>query len=120
MNCELSRSLLHGYLDGELDPVRAQEFEQHLENCSPCIAQLEAQETLRGSLRKANLYERAPESLTRKFRRQIASAESESDWSWRAFRTGRSRKGDAAKALGEHGAQQDQHAHGRPQSALAD
>ena len=53
MNCELSRSLLHGYLDGELDPVRAQEFEQHLENCSPCIAQLEAQETLRGSLRKA-------------------------------------------------------------------
>jgi mycothiol system anti-sigma-R factor len=82
VNCELSRSLLHGYLDGELDPVRAEEFEQHLENCSPCIAQLEAQETLRGSLRKANLYERAPESLTRKFRRQVASAESESDWSW--------------------------------------
>jgi len=74
--------LLHGYLDGELDAMRAQEFEQHLENCSQCIAQLEEQEKLRGALQAAQLYERAPESLTRKFRRQIARAESDRGWQW--------------------------------------
>jgi len=40
---------LHGYLDGELDPVRADEFERHLQTCSQCIVQLEAQESLRSS-----------------------------------------------------------------------
>jgi mycothiol system anti-sigma-R factor len=74
--------LLHGYLDGELDPVRAQEFEQHLESCSECIAQLEEHESLRASLRAAKLYERAPEKLAKKIKRQIANVESESDDSW--------------------------------------
>jgi len=85
VNCEHSQSLLHGYLDGELDAMRAQEFEQHLENCSQCIAELEAQEQLRGALQAAQLYERAPESLTRKFKRQIARAESDRRWQWPRF-----------------------------------
>src|SRR5258708_38515127 len=62
--------------------MRAQEFEQHLENCSHCIAQLEEQEKLRGALQAAQLYERAPESLARKFKRQIARAESDRGWQW--------------------------------------
>ena len=84
MTCDLSRSLLHGYLDGEFDPLRAEEFERHLESCSQCIAQLEEQEALRASLQSAQLYERAPAGLSAKFKRQIASAEAESDdqWSW--------------------------------------
>jgi len=45
--CELTRTLLHGYLDGELDAVRSAEFEQHLETCTQCSGQLEAQEGLR-------------------------------------------------------------------------
>ncbi len=82
MNCENSRSLLHGYLDGELDPVRAEEFERHLENCSQCIAELEQQEKLRAALQSARLYERAPDSVGRKLMRQVASEENEGDWSW--------------------------------------
>jgi mycothiol system anti-sigma-R factor len=80
--CEVSRALLHGYLDGELDPVRAEEFERHLETCSPCIAQLEEQESLRASLRAAKLYERVPEQLEKKIKRQIANTETESDYQW--------------------------------------
>jgi anti-sigma factor RsiW len=57
---------LHGYLDGELDAVRAAEFESHLEDCPECVAELEAQEALRSSLGRAELYEKAPESLFRK------------------------------------------------------
>ena len=83
MNCEVSQALLHGYLDGELDPVRSEEFERHLESCSQCIAQLEEQESLRASLSAAKLYERAPAGLGKKIKRQIASAaEPESDYQW--------------------------------------
>ena len=82
MSCENSRSLLHGYLDGELDPVRAEEFERHLENCTHCIAELEEQEKLRSTLQAAKLYERAPESVARKLARRISTDENEKDWSW--------------------------------------
>jgi mycothiol system anti-sigma-R factor len=63
MSCELSSRSLHGYLDGELDAVRAAEFERHLESCPECLAELEAQESLRASLQQAQLRERAPASL---------------------------------------------------------
>jgi len=69
--CELTRTLLHGYLDGELDAVRSAEFEQHLETCTQCSGQLEAQEGLRASLQAAQLYEAAPAGLARKVSRQI-------------------------------------------------
>jgi anti-sigma factor RsiW len=82
VNCENSRSLLHGYLDGELDPVRAEEFERHLETCSQCTAELEQQEKLRASLQSGKLYERAPDSVGRKLMRRVASDENEGDWSW--------------------------------------
>jgi anti-sigma factor RsiW len=82
VTCEHSGSLLHGYLDGELDPPRAEEFERHLESCSQCIAQLEEQESLRASLSAAKLYERAPAGLSKKIKRQIASAKSDDQWSW--------------------------------------
>src|SRR5271168_134868 len=66
MNCELSSKSLHGYLDGELDAVRAAEFERHLETCGECLAELEAQESLRTSLQKAQLRERAPLALRKR------------------------------------------------------
>jgi len=65
VSCELTRSVLHGYLDGELDAARAAEFERHLLSCPQCVAELEAQETLRSKLQSAGLRERAPEKLRR-------------------------------------------------------
>ena len=83
MTCEHSQSLLHGYLDGELGPVLAAEFERHLESCSQCIAQLEEQESLRSSLRAAKLYDGAPPGLKMKIKRQIANSEADDEqWSW--------------------------------------
>ena len=38
MSCELSKGVLHGYLDNELDAARAAEFERHLESCRECAA----------------------------------------------------------------------------------
>jgi anti-sigma factor (TIGR02949 family) len=69
--CESNGRLLHGYLDGELDAVRAVEFEEHLKSCPECAGELRKQQDLRQSLRSANLYQRAPESLRSSIRAQI-------------------------------------------------
>lgn len=63
MSCNLTDTVLHGYFDGELDAVRAAEFEAHLEHCPECVAALEAQESLRASMKRARLYDKAPASI---------------------------------------------------------
>jgi mycothiol system anti-sigma-R factor len=75
--CESKGRLLHGYLDGELDAVRAVEFEEHLKACTECAGELREQQDLRQSLRAANLYERAPESLRSRIRTQISGGQAE-------------------------------------------
>lgn len=66
MACEQSHTLVHAYLDSELDPVRAAEFEHHLEQCSACVSELDKQESLRSSIKQAQLYEKAPATLRKK------------------------------------------------------
>ena len=73
MSCELTQSVLHGYIDGELDAARAADFERHLLSCTQCVAALEAQEILRASIQRAALYERAPESLRRRLAQQMGA-----------------------------------------------
>jgi mycothiol system anti-sigma-R factor len=73
MGCELTQTVLHGYLDGELDAARAADFERHLIACGDCVTALEANEKLRSSLLHAGLYERAPASLRQKVRAQLAT-----------------------------------------------
>ncbi len=74
MSCDYTRNVLHGYLDGELDAARAADFEKHLETCSECIVALGAEESLRASLRRSGLYERAPMALRLKIRKDLHAA----------------------------------------------
>ena len=93
MNCELTQTVLHGYLDGELDAARAADFERHLISCPECVAAFEANENLRSSLQRANLYERAPAALRAKVRKQLGASASSSavpmrnpaPWRWLAI-----------------------------------
>src|SRR3977135_2521743 len=71
VTCELTQSVLHGYIDGELDAARAADFERHLISCPQCTSALEAQEALRSSIQQAALYERAPAALRSKLRDQF-------------------------------------------------
>jgi anti-sigma factor RsiW len=71
VNCELTQSVLHGYIDGELDAARAADFERHLLSCPQCTSALESQETLRSSIERAGLYERAPVALRQKVEAQF-------------------------------------------------
>jgi anti-sigma factor RsiW len=61
--CPDKSRLLHAYFDGELDAASSVEFEEHLKTCPACAAELRAHQALRQSLRAADLYDRAPESL---------------------------------------------------------
>jgi mycothiol system anti-sigma-R factor len=73
MSCDFSGTLLHAYLDGELDAVRAADFERHLETCRDCTATLGAAESLRSSLQRAQLYETAPVELRNDLRKKLRS-----------------------------------------------
>jgi len=75
VSCDLPRTTIHGYLDGELDAVRAAEFERHLEQCPECVAVLDSQESLRSSLQRAQLYEKAPDQLRQKVLASLRPAE---------------------------------------------
>lgn len=71
MGCELTHTVLHGYMDGELDAARAADFEHHLISCADCVAVLEANESVRSSIQRAGLYERAPRALRQKMQAQL-------------------------------------------------
>jgi anti-sigma factor RsiW len=90
MICDRAGSIVHGYLDNELDAVGAAEFERHLEQCSECIYALEDMESLRSSMSLARLYERAPAPLRNKILASlgtelpVAAFPSRTVWRWLA------------------------------------
>jgi anti-sigma factor RsiW len=63
MGCEDTRSLLHAYLDDELDVAHTLEVQRHLDACPACARDLSAQRALRGALRNEALYFRPSEEF---------------------------------------------------------
>jgi mycothiol system anti-sigma-R factor len=92
VNCNRSSTILHGYLDNELDVLSAADFERHLEQCPKCVSALETLESIRSSLNVAQLYEKAPAELRKKILARIDSSRSvtvfpkrTAVWQWLAF-----------------------------------
>ena len=75
MSCELSRTTVHGYIDGELDAVRAAEFERHVEGCAECRASLDQLESLHRRIERSQLYETASRRLRQQLRTHLAGGE---------------------------------------------
>jgi len=71
LRCEESQTLLHGYVDGELDLVRSLEIEQHLQECSVCAEAHKHLQGLRQRIQSAALYERAPLELRERIRASL-------------------------------------------------
>jgi len=68
MNCQVTKSLLHGYLDRELDLARSLEFEEHLKSCPECSRSLESYRSLQSVLaNRAPVFE-VPKSLATQIR----------------------------------------------------
>jgi anti-sigma factor RsiW len=85
MNCELSATTLHGYFDGELDAVRAAEFEKHMASCANCQASLKGLRSLRVGLQKADLYQGASIRLRSKIAEELGSQGRGSSRKWKSF-----------------------------------
>ena len=74
MSCQKSDGLVDAYFDGELDVIRAVEFEDHLKSCSECRATISEYDGLRKSLRAGEMYFAVRESLEAKVREQLSGA----------------------------------------------
>ena len=85
MNCELSANTLHGYLDGELDAVRAAEFETHVAGCAQCQASLTTMRSLREALQTSDLYQGASVRLRSRVADQLGSETRSSMAKWKWF-----------------------------------
>lgn len=73
MSCDFANSPLHGYFDGELNPLRAAEFERHVSHCTECATELVDLDLLSARLQIARIYAPAPASLRRKVRVNLTS-----------------------------------------------
>lgn len=66
MNCQEMTTLLHGYLDRELDPVRSLEAEQHLKECPACLRRYQELQALHKVTAGRSPYFEAPPELRRR------------------------------------------------------
>jgi anti-sigma factor RsiW len=83
MDCPNAQTLLDGYLDGELDPVRNLEIEEHLHGCARCAQSCSDHQIIRGGLKTESLYFKAPADLQKRIQRsvrQAAKAEAPAGW----------------------------------------
>ncbi len=78
MTCDLTQTTLHGYHDGELDAVRAAEFERHLEHCLECRTSLEDVQALGSRLHQNDLYERSSTELRQRLKKDLGLGQRES------------------------------------------
>lgn len=72
MNCEFAQTTVHAYFDGELDALRSADFENHLEICAVCNAELKQISALHKRLRESDLFEQASAQLIDRIRTQIS------------------------------------------------
>ena len=63
MRCQEIQSLLHGFLDGELDLVRSLEIEDHLQQCQACGNEYRRHRALQSAIHDASLYFKTPARL---------------------------------------------------------
>lgn len=77
MNCELARTTVHAYFDGELDAVRSAEFEAHAEICGECGDELKFIAALRKQIRESDLFEQASPQLANWIQTRLGRQETE-------------------------------------------
>jgi anti-sigma factor RsiW len=86
LNCDEFQILVHAYLDGELDLVRALEVERHLQGCVACERAWKGQQAMREALRDGSLYWDPPATLRPRIRKTLLRARPAGPSSARAIR----------------------------------
>jgi anti-sigma factor RsiW len=73
VTCENIRSLVHAYLDSELDLARSLEIEDHLRGCESCAREVADVRMLRTGIANGAVYHQAPPALEERVRSLLAS-----------------------------------------------
>jgi anti-sigma factor RsiW len=68
MNCQDAQTMMHGYLDGELDLSASLQYEQHVRDCPACAKTLADQKVLHTAMKADALFFKAPENLRERVR----------------------------------------------------
>jgi anti-sigma factor RsiW len=71
MNCHDAQTVMHGYLDGELDPSVSLQFEQHVGECPACSKALAEQQAMQAAMKADSLYFKAPATLQDRLRASL-------------------------------------------------
>jgi anti-sigma factor RsiW len=94
VSCQRAQELIHGYIDGELDPVNNLETGRHIQDCQVCASTYRSQTALRSSLRDKSLYYPASEKLKKRIqsvvRKEAKSERSPRSLGWRWVAVGAS------------------------------
>jgi anti-sigma factor RsiW len=71
MNCHDAQSMMHGYLDGEIDPSLSLQYEQHARECPVCSKALAEHQALQAQMKAAPLYFKAPDIFRERVRSSL-------------------------------------------------
>jgi len=74
VSCPENETLLHGYLDGELDLVSVLRFEAHLRECASCARAYETHKVLSRTLKSGPFYFRPSGDLEERIRTALAES----------------------------------------------
>jgi anti-sigma factor RsiW len=74
MTCKETKSLLHAYVDGELDSAGSLAVETHMRGCSSCLGEVENLHGMASAIKNGSLRFNAPPHLKRKVQRAIRAA----------------------------------------------
>ena len=74
MNCRETQTLIHGYVDGELDLMKSLEIEQHLQECPACAQALASLQAVRAAIQDSSLYYQTPPGLAQRVQSSVRGA----------------------------------------------
>lgn len=77
MNCNAARNLVHGYVDGQLEPGRVIGVEQHLGTCAACRQIYNEQSAVRSAVKQKADYFPASKALRARIRAALPADETE-------------------------------------------
>ena len=88
MTCPEVQELIHGYADGELDPVRNVEMERHFRECAACASHYERLRGLRAAMSTSLPYFQPPAGLEQRLRGRLRAETAQAirrvQWQWLA------------------------------------
>ena len=75
MSCPENNTLIHAYVDGELDLLSTLQLEAHLRECAACAQAYKNHQTLRSAMSSSGLYFKPPNDLAQRIRLALHEAD---------------------------------------------